>query len=622
MIYIFLILYILFVFLLVYNYQNHLSYNPDQATAVKNSQKDDASASDLLQKKSDLDIADRIAQASNVSPPDSGLPRKTLEHIQKGMQLTEEGKHNQGNLEFEKAAQISPNSPELFSIWGAALRMQKKYKGANKKFARAHELVPQDEEILINWGMSRLEEDQPDEAITLFKKAIQINPKNHMTYNFLGKSYGRKKMYPEETDSYRKAIALEPEFAQSHFNLGIVLSLQKKFEDAAPHFKKAIALDKQFEKPFVIQMLTALGLNDAAPKENPETEPKKPEPVKEAKATPAPAEKKEEKKSEGSDHKMEGSKNTSETTTLQGKILVNGAPLPTSTVVFLETKSKLRVPDQKMVELAITQSDLQFLPKHTVVPIGSTITFMNQDKEVHNIFSKSQSNQFNLGAMASGTSKSIKFSQGGPIILRCNLHKDMIGTLFVVPNGYYTHPNAAGDYKFDQVKSQGYLLEVWHPQLYPTDVEANLKPIDLNGTDQTINLNTQSASKPGEIHDMVDPTDYNAIVDTIEKEMFQAIEDWKNGKKSIPRKRMLMVITKHFDGEGLKGAIAKSFSEKRSLILEKKLDDIRKQLSGIEVPGKETTEASLKSEAKFAVSQLRNNVRELETRLNPDGGKE
>jgi hypothetical protein len=121
---------------------------------------------------------------------------------------------------------------------------------------------------------------------------------------------------------------------------------------------------------------------------------------------------------------------------------------------------------------------------------------------------------------------------------------------------------------------------------------------------------------------MVDPTDYNAIVDNIEKEMFQAIQDWKAGKRSIPRKRMLMAITKHYDGEGLKGAIAKSFSEKRSENLEKKLDDIRKQISGIGVSNDEVTEESLKSQAKFAVDQLRNNVRELEARLNPDFQKD
>ena len=49
------------------------------------------------------------------------LPRKTLEHIQKGMQLIEEGKFNSADMEFEKAAQISPDSPEVFAIWGTAV---------------------------------------------------------------------------------------------------------------------------------------------------------------------------------------------------------------------------------------------------------------------------------------------------------------------------------------------------------------------------------------------------------------------------------------------------------------------------------------------------------------------
>ena len=85
-----------------------------------------------------------------------------------------------------------------------------------------------------------------------------------MAYNMLGIAHGREKMYEEEKSAYTKAISIKPDFAQGHFNLGIVLGIQKKFETAAPHFLKAIELDKQFEKPFVIQMLTALGLYDSA----------------------------------------------------------------------------------------------------------------------------------------------------------------------------------------------------------------------------------------------------------------------------------------------------------------------------------------------------------------------
>jgi plastocyanin len=428
-------------------------------------------------------------------------------------------------------------------------------------------------------------------------------------------------MYDEEKSAYKKAISIKPDFAQGHFNLGIVLGIQKKFETAGPHFLKAIELDKQFEKPFVVQMLTALGLYDsAAEKPIKKDTPKAPETVQQKKVDMPPAEEKvsADKKTEGSDHKMEeGSKKVKNTTTVKGNIKINGRKPGPNTLVFLETKSKLRVANQKPQTLTIHQSNLQFSPQHSVVLVGSTVTFANEDREVHNIFSKSLSNQFNLGAMASGSLKTIEFTQAGPVVLRCNMHKDMIGTLFVVPNGHYTKPNTNGDYQFESIKSEGYIMQVWDPMLNPGEVEANLKSADLTGVDQTFDFDIKSTSVPGEIHDMTDPTDYNAIVDNIEKEMLQAIEDWKNGKKFISRKRMLMAITKQYAGEGLKGAIAKSFSSKRSIQLEQKLDKIRKEISGYGKADTVITESSLISQAKFAVSQLRLNVKELEARLQP-----
>jgi tetratricopeptide (TPR) repeat protein len=261
-----------------------------------------------------LDTGNLIKTATSQPAAQSRLPRETLEHIQKGMQLTEEGKFNAGDIEFEKAAKISPNSPELFSIWGAALRMSKKFEGAIRRFARAHELSPNDEEITFNWAMTELEADHPEEAIRLFQKTAKLSPNNYMAYNMLGKAHGREKMYEEEVSAYKKAISIKPDFAQAHFNLGVVYGIQKKFETAAPHFLKAIELDKQFKKPFVIQMLTALGQYDpAAEKPIQKDTPKAPEPVQQAKLKAPEAKEKvsADKKSEGSgsDHKMEeGSK--------------------------------------------------------------------------------------------------------------------------------------------------------------------------------------------------------------------------------------------------------------------------------------------------------------------------
>ena len=601
----------------------------DQIKQAKNDASEEPSIPpepETVSTKLNEDISKLVKRASNTPKPKTRLPRETLEHISKGMDLIDQRKYNQANIEFEKAAKISPDSHEVFSIWGAVLKMQKKYKGANKKFARAHELAPGDQEIVFNWAMSALDQGNSDEAIRLFNKSVEMEPRNYLAYNNIGRAYGQKKFYSEEMASYRKAIELNPEFGLAHFNLGVVLGINKKYKEAASHFQKAIEIDKVFEKPFVVQMLEDMGLRKTAasgdPSDNPSGKETKSEPIKKAKVDIGEEIKKTlERKSEGSDHKMEGSKNVKETTNLKGKVRVNGKPLSTLGVVFLETKTKFRVPGQKKLSLTIRQSGLQFFPKHSVVSAGSTVTFSNEDREVHNIYSKSRNNQFNLGAMAAGSSKTLTLDQAGPVVLRCNLHKDMIGTIFVVPNGYYTHPNEKGEYSFTDVKSLGYLLGYWHPQLIPDEVGENLKEVDLKGVDQSADFDFKSASRRGEIHDLVDPTDYNAIVDTIEKEMFQAIKDWKAGKKSIPRKRMLMVITKHYDGEGLKGALAKSFSQKRSLGLEKKLDEIRKEISGIGVSKGEVTEGSLTSKAKFVIGQLRNNVQELEARLNPDFNK-
>ncbi len=567
--------------------------------------------------KNSLDFTKAISGPTvpQTTPP-TDLPRETLEYISKGMDLVENGKYERAELEFEKAADLSPNSPEVFSIWGAALRMQKKFKGANKRFARAYELAPEDEEIVFNWGMSRLFEKDADGAIDLFQKTLKLNPKHYLAYNYLGKSYGLKKDYQKEEANYVKALEIKEDFAQGHFNLGITRSLQKNFEGAAPHFTRAIELDKQYEKPFVVQFLTAMGLKKKGI--GPQEAKLKPSPKKGDKKNQLKESEKTAQKSEGSDHKMEGSdsKITNPVTHVKGKVTINNLSANDHGVVILETRSKLKAPKQTVQSLKVYQRELQFEPAHSVVMIGSTVTFINDDREVHNIYSKSSGNQFNLGAMAAGASREIQLKTPGPVILRCNLHKDMMGTVFVVPNGYFARTDANGNYQFDEVKSQEYILEFWHPQLYPEDVAKNVKSVKLTGKDETFDFKIASASKPGEIHDLVDATDYNIVVDDIEREMALAIKDWEEGKKYKPHKRMLIAITQHYDGKGLKGAIAKSFSEQRSLKMEQAMDEIRKQISGIGNTEKVTAD-SLKFKAERVVAQLRNNVKELEHRLNP-----
>ncbi|MFQ5672469.1 MAG: tetratricopeptide repeat protein [Nitrospinales bacterium] len=595
-------------------------YDRFKASKVKQSTSPDEDASDeekiAAEKRRELK-----ALAKSSTDRTIALPKEAFIHIGNAMKFAEEQKFDASDDEFQKAAMISPDTPEIYSLWGVALRMAERYKEAEKRFSRAYELSPDNDEITFNFGMSQLHAEKTDDAIDLFKKTIKLNPKHHMAYNLLGKAYGKKQKFDLETAAYRKAIEIKPDFALAHFNLGIVLSIQKHFMEAVPQFEKAIELDKQYAKPFVTKFLKKYGsIRESMEAKQDSADAKQPQMAKLDGNIPSVAEVKKQKEKEGSGHSMEGSSADieKETTNLSGKILVNGETIDTNAVVYLETKDKLPVPNQeKPKTLTIIQKGLQFVPQHSVVMVGSELKFVNNDKEPHNIYSKSLNNQFNLGAMAPGTAKTIKITDAGPITLRCNLHKGMIGTVFAAPNGYYTHPTETGDYFFKEVKSKEYFLQVWHPRLYPREVMEFSRSIGLIGKDKAIDFKIQSASKPDEIHDLVDETDYDAIVNEIETLVFQGIEAWKQGKKYLPRKRLLLAITKHYEGAGLKGAITKSFSEKRGALLEKELDAIRKKISGIKVDDKPVTEESLKHSAKLVISQLRANARELKARVHP-----
>ncbi|CAI2717236.1 hypothetical protein [Nitrospina watsonii] len=590
--------------------------------SVPKSPDDNTLLAETMDTETGIDLEKEVREARPKTPTGKDLPRQTLEHIGKGIEYSEKGMFNHADIEFEKAAQLSPNAPEVFSIWGTSMRLAEKYAGADRKFKRAHELAPNDAEITLNWGMARLFGKNADGALELFQETVQLNPDNYLAWNYMGKAYGLKKDYVNEEKSYVKSLALKEDFAQAHFNLGVVRSIQKKFEDAAPHFIRAIELDKQFEKPFVVQFLTAMGLkNKTSMKEAKLKEAgKKESEHKHADGTQhAKHEHEDAKKSEGSGHSMEGSgSNVVKTVThLNGQVLINGEPAGPRGVIYLETTNKLKVPKQRTQHITVTQKNKQFLPGHSVVMVGSTISFKNEDFEVHNIYSKSSGNQFNLGAMSGGVTKEITFDTPGPVVLRCNMHKDMVGTLFVAPNGYAAETDAEGRFNLPLVKSQDYKMGFWHPRLFPQEVEAHMRTINLTGEDTTMKIEVTSQSTPEDIHDLVDGTDYNELVAKIETEVYGAIDHWKQGKKYSSQKRMLTAITRHYDGGGLKDAITKSFSENRSKHLEDGLDEIRKQVAGID-KSEEVTEASLKFKAKRIIAQLKNNVRELEHRLNPD----
>ena len=83
------------------------------------------------------------------------------------------------------------------------------------------------------------------------------------------------------------------------------------------------------------------------------------------------------------------------------------------------------VPMAVAEDLSITQEDKAFSQKEANIRVGDTISFVNNDKTTHNVYSRSKGHKFDVGAQRPGTSASHTFSVPGKVKVRCAIHPRM-----------------------------------------------------------------------------------------------------------------------------------------------------------------------------------------------------
>jgi len=109
----------------------------------------------------------------------------------------------------------------------------------------------------------------------------------------------------------------------------------------------------------------------------------------------------------------------------------------------------------------ITQGK-EFRPRVVVVPVGSTVTFPNEDPFNHNVFSLSEEGPFDLGLYGRGQAKSTKLTRAGVLRVYCNVHATMAAFVVVLDNPYYAQPSGDGSFAIAAVPPGKYTLHAWH----------------------------------------------------------------------------------------------------------------------------------------------------------------
>lgn len=116
----------------------------------------------------------------------------------------------------------------------------------------------------------------------------------------------------------------------------------------------------------------------------------------------------------------------------------------------------------------------QFAPGTLGVPVGSTVRFPNKDTILHNVFSVSGQNRFDLGLYRRGQSKEHTFEHPGVVRVFCNVHHDMVAHLVVVDTAHLTYADENGNFRFTDLPAGGGTLTAWYERSEPVSHEVRL----------------------------------------------------------------------------------------------------------------------------------------------------
>ncbi|MGH8400736.1 MAG: cupredoxin domain-containing protein [Gammaproteobacteria bacterium] len=135
----------------------------------------------------------------------------------------------------------------------------------------------------------------------------------------------------------------------------------------------------------------------------------------------------------------------------------------TDAVVFFKPDAPMHVLSHT-ADASMSMQDKILHPHVLAVTVGSTVNFPNDDPILHNVFSTSPGDQFDLGLYRNGVSKSATFNQGGLVRVFCNVHREMYGYILVLDTPYFVRVQPDGHFDLQGLPAGPGELVVWHPR--------------------------------------------------------------------------------------------------------------------------------------------------------------
>jgi plastocyanin len=157
---------------------------------------------------------------------------------------------------------------------------------------------------------------------------------------------------------------------------------------------------------------------------------------------------------------------------VKGTVEVTGQKTNANALISIEAPGLEYAPPADPVK--IDQKGFRFIPHITVVVPGTTVRFLNNDPEPHNVYSPE--GRYNLGTWPTGETRDHTFDEPGIYTQLCNIHPDMLAYVVVVETPYFAVTDADGAFEVKGVPPGKYLLWAWHERKDGLEQEITVEP--------------------------------------------------------------------------------------------------------------------------------------------------
>ena len=131
-------------------------------------------------------------------------------------------------------------------------------------------------------------------------------------------------------------------------------------------------------------------------------------------------------------------------------------------LVYYTPRSGVGRPAPPTEPFELKMSRKEFEPSSMIIPMGSTVRFPNEDTILHNVFSVSGRNRFDLGLYRQGAGKEATFDYPGVVRVFCNVHHSMVAHVVVVGTPYYTVTLPDGSFRLEGLPPGEGTLTLWY----------------------------------------------------------------------------------------------------------------------------------------------------------------